>query len=434
MFAKVFKKILDIFFIITQRNYYGFIKGHTYIKKKNFNKIKKSYSPKIVKKFEKKFSKLIGEGEAISFASARMCFFAFMKAIGIKKNDEVILNGATCAVMVNAVLRIGAIPIFSDISPISFGSCPNGIKKVLTSKTKLIVAQHSFGIPCEINKIQKLAKSKNIFLLEDCALSIGSKFMNKKIGTFSDASIFSTDRSKPINAIIGGLVYTKNKQLHNAIQEIQNKSENLSEKKQNLIWNEFIIERTYFNPGGIKIYNLKNSFRNFMKNFFFEKQSPFLNEDSGLSNSKSYPYPSKLPKFIAEIGILAIDNWKNELETNKKNLNRYLKFFKKSKYSHYISKVYYDKNLKIIPSRFVFSAPDGENLRKKLNRYVDTAWTWFLHPIVDTNIPLWKFGYKNGSCPISENIGKGMINLPTNLTKKQSKDLLIKINKILNIK
>ena len=363
-----------------------------------------------------------------------MCFFAVMKAIGIKKNDEVILNGSTCAVMVNAVLRIGATPIFSDISPISFGSCSDGIKKVLTSKTKLIVAQHSFGIPCEINKIQKIAKSKNIFLLEDCALSIGSEFMNKKIGTFSNASIFSTDRSKPINSMIGGLVYTSNKQLHNTIKKIQNKSENLSKKKQNLIWNEFIIERRFFNPKGIKIYNLINSFRNFMKNLFFQKQSPFLNEDSGVSISKSYPYPSKLPKFIAEIGILAIDNWKSELEIYKKNLNIYLNFFKKSKYSQYISKVYYDKNLKIIPSRFVFSIPDGESFRKKLNRYVDTSWTWFLYPIVDTKIHLSKFGYKNGSCPISESISKGMINLPTNLTTEQLKDLLIKINKILNIK
>lgn len=433
MFLKFIYKFLDLIDILFQRDYYGFIQGHSYIKKKTINKIKISNSKLIVRKFENKFSSLIGKGEATSFASARMCFYAVMKAIGVKKNDEVILNGSTCAVMVNAVIRIGAVPVFSDISPITFGSSPEGIKQVLTSKSKLIVAQHSFGIPCEIKKIRKLAKSKNIFLLEDCALSVGSKYMNKKVGTFSDASIFSTDRSKPINSIIGGLVYTEDKKLHKLIQKIHNQTKSLSTDKQDLIWNEFLFERKYFNPRGNKKYNLINSFSNFKSKFFSNKHSPFLNEDSGLLAAQTYPYPSKLPSFIAEIGILAIDNWKRELQTKQKNLKKYLNFFEKKGYGSFISKAYYDKDSKIIPSRFVFSIPDGQKLRKKLNKYIDTSWTWFLYPIVDTNLPLYKFGYKSGSCPISESIGINIINLPINLTEKQTDDLLIKINKFFNI-
>jgi hypothetical protein len=130
--------------------------------------------------------------------------------------------------------------------------------------------------------------------------------------------------------------------------------------------------------------------------------------------------------------MLAIDNWKHELKTKQKNLKKYLKFLKKKGYNHYISKAYYDKKLKIIPSRFVFSIPDGQKLRKKLKKYIDTTWTWFLHPIVDTSEPLYKFGYKSGCCPISEKIGKGMINLPTNLSEKKTEDLLNKINKLFN--
>lgn len=433
MFLKFIYKFLDLIDILFQRDYYGFIQGHSYIKKKTINKIKINNSKLIVRKFENKFSSLIGTGEVTSFASARMCFYAVMKAIGVKENDEVILNGSTCAVMVNAVIRIGAVPVFSDISPITFGSSPEGIKQVLTSKSKLIVAQHSFGIPCEIKKIRKLAKSKNIFLLEDCALSVGSKYMNKKVGTFSDASIFSTDRSKPINSIIGGLVYTEDKKLHKLIQKIHNQTKSLSTDKQDLIWNEFLFERKYFNPRGNKKYNLINSFSNFKSKFFSNKHSPFLNEDSGLLAAQTYPYPSKLPSFIAEIGILAIDNWKRELQTKQKNLKKYLNFFEKKGYGSFISKAYYDKDSKIIPSRFVFSIPDGQKLRKKLNKYIDTSWTWFLYPIVDTNLPLYKFGYKSGSCPISEGIGINIINLPINLTEKQTDDLLIKINKFFNI-
>lgn len=433
MFLKLLHKLLDLIDIVIQRDYYGFIQGHSYIKKETIDKIKNNNSNLSVRNFENKFSSLIGEGDATSFASARMCFYAVMKAIGIKEKDEVILNGSTCAVMVNAVIRIGAVPVFSDISPVTFGSCPEGIKQVLTNKSKLIVAQHSFGIPCEINKIRELAKSKNIFLLEDCALSVGSKYMNKIVGTFSNASIFSTDRSKPINSILGGLVYTEDKKLHKALQEIHSQTKSLSSNKQDLIWNEFLFERKYFNPRGNKKYNLLNSFSNLKSKLFNNKHSPFLNEDSGILVSQTYPYPSKLPNFIAEIGILAIDKWKLELETKQKNLKKYLKFFEKKGYGSFISKAYYDNNLQINPSRFVFSMPEGQKLRKKLDKHIDTTWTWFLYPIVDTNLPLYKFGYKSGSCPISESIGINIINLPINLTEKQTDDLLIKINKFFNI-
>ena len=429
MFSKLLNKLSDIIHILMQKEYYGFIQGHSYIEKKEIEEIQKNNSEFVIEKYEKKFSRLIGNGEAISLASARMCFFITMKAIGIKEGDEVILNGSTCAVMVNSVLRIGAVPIFSDISSSSFGSCPKGIKKVLTTKTKLIVAQHSFGIPCEIDKIKKISLSKNIFLIEDCALSVGSELMNKKIGTFANASIFSTDRSKPINSILGGLVYTEDKKLFKILKKIQSDSDSLSTNKQNLIWKEFLLERKYYNPAGNKKYNLINTISRLDCYLNKKKESPFLNEDSGLYSSKSYPYPSRLPNFIAEIGIIAIDNWESEIKTKKNNMNKYLNFLRNKGYSHHISDAYFNKQLKIVPSRFVFSFSEGQELRVKINRYVDTAWTWFLQPIVDTKEPLYKFGYKRGSCPISESIGKGMINLPINLSEKQVDSLLNKINK-----
>ena len=63
----------------------------------------------------------------------------------------------------------------------------------------MIVAQHSFGIPCEIQPIVNFAKKKNIFLLEDCALTMGSSIKGIKCGNFGDAALFSTDNTKLIN-------------------------------------------------------------------------------------------------------------------------------------------------------------------------------------------------------------------------------------------
>ena len=68
-------------------------------------------------------------------------------------------------------------------------------------------------------------------------------------------------------------------------------------------------------------------------------------------------------------------------------------------------------------------------LTVNISKYLNTAWIWFLEPIVATNEPLHKFGYKVGSCPIAEEIGKGIINLPINLEEKHLEDLLNKLTK-----
>ena len=126
--------------------------------------------------------------------------------------------------MVNSIIIVGAKPVYSDIDLNTFGSCPESIKSKISSKTKMIIAQHTLGIPCKIEKILEISKKKNIFLLEDCALSLGSKSSNIVLGNFGDAAIFSTDHSKPLNTLIGGMVYTKNIDLHKKINTIKKNS------------------------------------------------------------------------------------------------------------------------------------------------------------------------------------------------------------------
>ena len=288
----------------------GFIDGHDYLDKDKLSKIKKSLQDESFNNsliFESKFAELVGKGEAISFASARMGFFALMRALGIKPGDEVILCGSTCSVMPNAILRLDAKPIYCDIDPETLGSSASSIKKSISKKTKIIVAQHSFGIPCDIEHISKICAENNILLIEDCALALGSKYKNKKVGTFGDAAIFSTDHSKPINALIGGLAYSENPKIIKKIRDIQKKSEDLPIKKKKALYRQFTIERLFSKPKTYGVLGFLNSFYGLLTRKS-NTTSPFLDEDAGLSFiNKSYSYPSKMPDFIALIGIYEIN-------------------------------------------------------------------------------------------------------------------------------
>ena len=131
-----------------------------------------------------------------------MALYAILSSLDIGRGDEVIITGFTCAVVPNAVLRAGAIPVYCDISVDNFGTCSKSLSTLITSRTRVIIAQHTFGIPCDIDRIAKVAKINGIILVEDCALSLGSKLKGRSLGTYGDFAIFSTDHSKPINTMV----------------------------------------------------------------------------------------------------------------------------------------------------------------------------------------------------------------------------------------
>jgi perosamine synthetase len=409
----------------------GFIEGHNYLGKPKLNKIKTAYQGKAsnnILKFESEFADLIGTGEVVSFASARMGFFALMKIFGIKSGDEIILCGSTCSVMANAILRIGATPIYCDIDIDTLGSCATSIKENISNKTKIVVAQHSFGIPCNIEDISKICLDNKILLIEDCALALGSKYKNKNVGTFGDAAIFSTDHSKPINTLIGGLVYSNSSNVIKKAKDIQKKSDNLPAKKKKALYIQFTIERLFAKPKTYGVLSFINSIYGFLYKHF-GVTSPFLDDDADtFFINENYSYPSKMPEFIALIGLYEINRWKEVSNKRKESLN-YLKIIlENSLLRSYLPKAYYDNNRNIIPLRFAFSHPDAKKIEPALKSVVDFDLIWFKEPIINSKVPLNKFLYTKGTCPIAEKIGPNMINLP--LAEQKIIDFMI--NKIAN--
>ena len=403
----IIRKISRSFF---SAKYLGFIQGHNYLDQHSLGQIKeligKTDSP-IRDDFENNFASYVGKGRAVSFAAARMGFYSLMKVLNIGKGDEVIIQGHTCSVMPNAIFRIGAKPVYADIDHNTFGSSASKIKNLISSKTKMIIAQHSFGIPCNIEPIVKLAKAKEIFLLEDCAITFDSKINNVEVGNFGDASLFSFDHSKPINTLIGGIIYTRNNQIYNLIKDLQNNSEELSYKKQISIWKQIIFERNYYNSqkyGRSFIINKINK-------ALFHRKNPFFTDDNSKSVFSNYPYPAKMPIFLTKLGLYELERWKFEKKRRQNLLIQFLDFFKLNGLDDFLPSSYYNSKLEIIPLRFVYTHPYADKIKKKLSSYLDINWFWFQMPIIECTNPS-DLDYLNGSCPISEKVCKEIINIP----------------------
>ncbi len=170
---------------------------------------------KLKKEFERYFGK---EYEAFLTKSGRGALYIILDSLKIGKGDEVIVQAFTCSAAINPILWVGAKPVYVDIDK-TYNIDPTKIEAKISNKTKAIIVQHTFGIPSDVIKIKKLAKKHNLYLIEDCAVSLGAQVSGKMVGEFGDISFFSFGRDKVISSVWGGAILTSNKRLINLVSK-----------------------------------------------------------------------------------------------------------------------------------------------------------------------------------------------------------------------
>jgi perosamine synthetase len=162
-----------------------------------------------VAKFEKEFSKIVGNRECVAVNSGTSALHLALLSLGIGKGDEVIVPSFTFAATANSVALTGATPIFVDINPQTFCIDPIAISKAITSKTKAIQVVHLYGLPAEMPAIMKLAKKYKLLIIEDAAQAHLASIEGMPVGTFGDAAAFSFYPTKNMTSGEGGMIAFK---------------------------------------------------------------------------------------------------------------------------------------------------------------------------------------------------------------------------------
>ena len=412
------KRLVNIFNIIKpifKEFYFSFTTSHSnYMTKDNFNFIKKiskySYESgrNIVEQYERLFSAKIGLGNFVSFSSGRISLYVLLKCFNVKKNDEIIIQSSNCSAVAFAVMMTGAKPIYVDIDPKDFGPSFEDVKRKINSKTKVVVVQHSFGIPSSsIFQIKNLCKKNNIFLIEDCALTFDSEINGISVGTIGDASFFSTDNSKPINTIIGGGLYSESSNVIDRALQIRDLADEFDEFDLNKIYKRFLIETAFLTPKKYRFFKINLYLRAvFNKLFGFDTALYQFSTDLSLVNKT---YVKKIPVFLAQVGIYELENWKLKKKIILNNYSKLLHIFSKTTFE--IPESYLNKDLKIIPHRFVAFDNSKNELNNILKNNINNDLFWFKSPLVACLDPE-QYGYVYGSCPNSEKYSKITVNIP----------------------
>ncbi|MBI1912006.1 MAG: DegT/DnrJ/EryC1/StrS family aminotransferase [Deltaproteobacteria bacterium] len=167
-----------------------------------------SSNGKYIELFEKKFAEYIGVKHAISCCNGTTALHVALLALGIGPGDEIIIPTLTYVATANAVKYTGAVPVFADSELDTWNIDPEKIEPLITEKTKAIIAVPLYGHPCDMDPIITIAKKHGLFLIEDAAEALGTKYKNKYCGSIANISTFSFYGNKTITTGEGGMVVT----------------------------------------------------------------------------------------------------------------------------------------------------------------------------------------------------------------------------------
>lgn len=181
-----------------------------------------SSSGSYVEKFERAFAAWSGVKHGIAVCNGTVALHLALVALGVGPGDEVIVPDFTMASSAFAVCYTGATPVFAEADAVTWNMSPRWVETLITPRTKVIMAMHVFGNPCDMATLSTLAERHRIVLMEDAAEAHGAIFQGRPAGSLSCIAAFSFFANKNLTTGEGGMVITNDDALANACRYYKN--------------------------------------------------------------------------------------------------------------------------------------------------------------------------------------------------------------------
>jgi dTDP-4-amino-4,6-dideoxygalactose transaminase/predicted dehydrogenase len=163
-----------------------------------------------VRRFSQRFKELYGVNAAIASTSGTAAIHVAVAAVDPQPGDEIIVPAVTDIGTINPILFQTAIPVFADIHPDTWCIDPRSVEKLMSARTRAVIAVHLFGNPCDMDALRTLSVRHGVYLIEDCAQAHFSRYRGQLCGTIGDMGTFSFQHSKQLTTGEGGMTITNN--------------------------------------------------------------------------------------------------------------------------------------------------------------------------------------------------------------------------------
>jgi len=354
-----------------------------------------------VKHLENEIAEYVGAKHAISVGNGTDALVIVLEALGIGEGDEVITTPWSFFATAEAIAYVKAVPVFVDINLDDFNINPELIEDKITKRTRAIMPVHIFGNPCDLDVIEVIAKKNNLYVIEDAAQAIGSKYKNQMIGSRSDVTTFSFFPTKNLGAYgDGGMITTNSDKLATIIRAIKSHGSGAN---------------------GEKAYNIINNLE--------VKIIEEIDDNQAYNSEKYYNYLighnsrlDELQAAILRVKLNYLDSWNNRRNEIAMRYNKSLKGVVIPAVKDYVYSCHHLYNIQ---------SENREELVKALsNKGINTG-VYYPIPLHLQKAFLY-LGYKPGDCPNAEYLSKRTLAIPAHetLNDEEMKYIINTINKV----
>ncbi|MDA1337190.1 MAG: aminotransferase class I/II-fold pyridoxal phosphate-dependent enzyme [bacterium] len=365
-----------------------------------------------IEKFEEEFKEYMGVPHAISFNSGRSAFLALLKSLDLHKDDEVLIQAFTCNAVSNPVLWAGLTPVYVDCQE-DYNMSAGDLERKITPRSRVVVVQHTFGLPADMDKIMEVCQRHNLVLLEDCAHALGATYKGKKVGTFGKAAFFSFSRDKVISSVYGGMATTNDEVLAGKLREFQREAGYPS-----YLW----IKQQVLHPWLMNLLILP-TYRVFGRYLLVAAQWIHMLSKAVHKKEKRGQKPRYFPKALPNVlAILASRQFK-KLERFNSHRRHIAALYEKalpglgengfSPSPASFSVVRSERESVYL--RFVLRHPRAHEIIRKAWRANILLGDWYTTVVAPHDTEIDKMGYEWGSCPKAEELSRITLNLPTHI-------------------
>jgi dTDP-4-amino-4,6-dideoxygalactose transaminase len=374
-----------------------------------------------VEAVEQRLANFFGVSYAITFDSGRTGLAMALKALDVGPGADVLVQAYTCVVVVNAIRAAGAQPIFVDTKD-NFFMDPADAERKMTPRTKVMIIQHTFGIPADMDALLAVAQKQRLKVIEDCAHTIGGTYRGKLLGTFGDSAMFSFGSDKVISSVRGGAVVTNNSEAGERLRALQKELPQMRPITlfQHLLHGPiFFIAKPLYHLGIGKAILWAAKKLRLMSRIISDREK---------AGGEERGFPSQFPEVLADIASRQL------LDLEEMNLHRqrivalYAAGIKNANISlpqetrAYVSYAYL---------RYPVITENPKRLRLFAKRQGIILGDWYDSVVAPCVNGCPHAGYRPGSCPHAERDAKGSVNLPTDLgiSEKDTKRIIDCLNR-----
>lgn len=383
---------------------------------------------KTVKQYQNKFAEWFEANRAFSFWKGRVALYAILKALELGEGDEVIVPGYTCVMDVNPIKYLGARPIYVDIEPDTFNINVELLERKVTAKTRAIIAQHTYGYPCDMDAIMNIANKNGIPVIEDCCLAFGSRYKGKMVGTFDKAAYFSFQWNKPYTTGLGGMVIVNDMELAEKIEAMRaDEICQPSGKEVLMLWAQLIVYRLFVYPRTTAL--AQTAFR------YLTKRAVVIG-----SSSISEFEPKMPPNFFkaasivqARSGLRQLNNIGRNISHRKKMAHLYDQLLEERGWP---TRQYDTSIMEPVMVRYPVRIAEKDKALAEAAKAGVELGSWFECPLHPIETPLQAYDYQQGMCPQAEKAAREVVNLPLHLrtngrTAKKTVEFITRFTKVI---